>query len=152
MTLDAIDKKLLILLQTDSKKTTKELSLKLNLSVMAVYERIKKLEREGIISKYVALVDKSKVEKGFVVFCHLKLVQHTKEFLTRFENEVVQLHEVLECHHVSGDYDYILKVLVKDMEAYREFLVTKLTTLQHIGSTQSTFMISEVKNTTVIGF
>ena len=86
MTLDAIDKKLLILLQTDSKKTTKELSLKLNLSVTAVYERIKKLEREGIISKYVALVDKSKVEKGFVVFCHLKLVQHTKEFLTRFEN------------------------------------------------------------------
>lgn len=152
MTLDTIDKKLLILLQTDSKKTTKELSLKLNLSVTAVYERIKKLEREGIISKYVALVDKSKVEKGFVVFCHLKLVQHTKEFLTRFENEVVQLQEVLECHHVSGDYDYILKVLVKDMEAYREFLVTKLTTLQHIGSTQSTFMISEVKNTTVIGF
>ena len=152
MTLDAIDKKLLILLQTDSKKTTKELSLKLNLSVTAVYERIKKLEREGIISKYVALVDKSKVEKGFVVFCHLKLVQHTKEFLPRFENEVVQLQEVLECHHVSGDYDYILKVLVKDMEAYREFLVTKLTTLQHIGSTQSTFMISEVKNTTVIGF
>ena len=65
---------------------------------------------------------------------------------------MVQLQEVLECHHVSGDYDYILKVLVKDMEAYREFLVTKLTTLQHIGSTQSTFMISEVKNTTVIGF
>jgi Lrp/AsnC family transcriptional regulator, leucine-responsive regulatory protein len=152
MTLDTIDKKLLILLQTDSKKTTKELSLKLNLSVTAVYERIKKLEREGIISKYVALVDKSKIEKGFVVFCHLKLVQHTKEFLTQFENEVVQLQEVLECHHVSGDYDYILKVLVKDMEAYREFLVTKLTTLQHIGSTQSTFMISEVKNTTVIGF
>jgi Lrp/AsnC family leucine-responsive transcriptional regulator len=152
MTLDTIDKKLLVLLQTDSKKTTKELSLKLNLSVTAVYERIKKLEREGIISKYVALVDKSKIEKGFVVFCHLKLVQHTKEFLTQFENEVVQLQEVLECHHVSGDYDYILKVLVKDMEAYREFLVTKLTTLQHIGSTQSTFMISEVKNTTVIGF
>lgn len=152
MTLDTIDKKLLVLLQTDSKKTTKELSLKLNLSVTAVYERIKKLEREGIISKYVALVDKSKIEKGFVVFCHLKLVQHTKEFLNRFENEVVQLQEVLECHHVSGDYDYILKVLVKDMEAYREFLVTKLTTLQHIGSTQSTFMISEVKNTTVIGF
>ena len=152
MTLDSIDKKLLLLLQSDSKKTTKELSLKLDLSVTAVYERIKKLEQEGIIHKYVALLDKSKVEKGFVVFCHLKLIQHTKEFLTKFENEVTQLKEVLECHHVSGDYDYILKVLVKDMEAYREFLVTKLTTLQHIGSTQSTFMISEVKNTTVISF
>lgn len=150
MTLDLIDKKLLKLLQTDSKKTTKELSLDLNLSVTAVYERIKKLEREGIIEKYVALVNKSKVEKGFVVFCHLKLIQHTKEFLTKFESEVVKLKEVLECYHVSGDYDYILKIVVKDMEAYREFLVTKLTTLQHIGSTHSTFMISEVKSTSVV--
>jgi Lrp/AsnC family leucine-responsive transcriptional regulator len=150
MTLDTIDKKLLLLLQTDSKKTTKELSLKLNLSVTAVYERVKKLEREGIIDKYVVLLNKSKVEKGFVVFCHLKLIQHTREFLTHFESEVVKLKEVLECHHVSGDYDYILKIVVKDMEAYREFLVTKLTTLQHIGSTQSTFMINEVKNTTVL--
>jgi Lrp/AsnC family leucine-responsive transcriptional regulator len=65
---------------------------------------------------------------------------------------VVKLSEILECHHVSGDYDYILKIAVKDMEAYREFLVTKLTTLEHIGSTHSTFMISEVKNTTVLSF
>ncbi|CAN1495309.1 Lrp Transcriptional regulators [Flavobacteriaceae bacterium] len=150
--MDLIDKKLLFLLQTDSKKTTKELSLKLNLSVTAVYERIKKLEREGIIDKYVVLVNRSKVDKGFVVFCHIKLIQHTKEFLTKFESEVVKLSEILECHHVSGDYDYILKIAVKDMEAYREFLVTKLTTLEHIGSTHSTFMISEVKNTTVLNF
>jgi len=124
MTLDAIDKKLLFLLQNDCKKTTKELSLKLDLSVTAVYERIKKLEREGIIEKYVVLINRSKVEKGFVVFCHLKLIQHTKEFLINFESEVVKLKEVLECHHVSGDYDYILKILVKDMEAYREFWLT----------------------------
>ena len=148
--MDSIDKKLLHLLQTDAKKTTKELALKLNLSVTAVYERIKKLEREGIIEKYVALINRSKVEKGFVVFCHLKLIQHTIEFITTFENEVTQLLEVIECHHVSGDYDYILKIIVKDMEAYREFLVNKLTTLQHIGSTHSTFMISEVKNTTIV--
>ena len=150
MYLDQTDKKLLELLQEDCKKTTKELSLKLNLSVTAVYERIKKLEREGIIDKYVAILNRTKAEKGFVVFCHLKLIQHTKEFLTKFETEVIKLKEVLECHHVSGDYDYILKIVVKDMEAYREFLVTKLTTLDHIGSTHSTFMISEVKNTTII--
>jgi Lrp/AsnC family leucine-responsive transcriptional regulator len=148
--MDVTDKKLLLLLQNDSKKTTKELSLKLNLSVTAVYERIKKLERDGVIKKYVALVNGTKVARGFVVFCHLKLIQHTREFLTKFESEVVKLNEVLECHHVSGDYDYILKIVVKDMEAYREFLVSKLTTLDHIGSTHSTFMISEVKNTTVI--
>lgn len=146
--MDAIDKKLLKLLQEDTKKTTKELSLKLNLSVTAVYERIKKLEREHIIDKYVVLLNRNKINKGFVVFCHLKLLQHTKEFISQFEKEVVKLDEVLECFHVSGDYDYILKICVKDMEEYREFMVTKLTTLNHIGSTHSTFMIGEVKNTT----
>jgi len=146
--LDPTDKKLLQLLQANSKRTTKQLSIKLNLSVTAVYERIKKLEREGTIEKYVVLLNKNKIDKNFVVFCHIKLIQHTKEFLTKFESEVIQLKEVQECHHVSGDYDYILKIAVKDMEAYREFLVTKLTNLQHIGSTHSTFMISEVKNTT----
>ena len=146
--MDSIDKKLLQLLQADTKKTTKELSLKLNLSVTAVYERIKKLEREGIIDKYVVLLNRNKINKGFVVFCHLKLLQHTKEFINQFEKEVVKLDEVLECFHVSGDYDYILKICIKDMEEYREFMVTKLTTLQHIGSTHSTFMIGEVKNTT----
>ncbi len=147
--MDAIDKKLLLLIQTDSKKTTKELSLKLNLSVTAVYERIKKLEREGIIDKYVVLLNRNRINKGFMVFCHIKLLQHSKEFILQFEKEVVKLTEVLECFHVSGDYDYILKITMKDMEEYREFMVTKLTTLQHIGSTHSTFMIGEVKNTTV---
>ena len=149
MTLDKIDKKLLDLLQADTKKTTKELSLKLNLSVTAVYERIKKLEREGIIEKYVVLLNKAKINKNFVVFCHIKLVQHSQDFISRFEKQVVQLDEVLECFHVSGDYDYILKVCLKDMDEYRQFLVTKLSVLQHIGSTHSTFMIGEVKNTTV---
>ena len=149
MGLDVTDRKLLFLLQNDSKKTTKELSIKLNLSVTAVYERIKKLERDGIIEKYAAIVNKSKIDKGFVVFCHIKLIQHTKEFISQFEKQVVQLHEILECYHVSGDYDYILKVCLKDMDAYRDFLVTKLSTLQHIGSTHSTFMIGEVKNSTV---
>jgi Lrp/AsnC family leucine-responsive transcriptional regulator len=147
--MDSIDKNLLQFLQKDTKKTTKELSLKLNLSVTAVYERIKKLEREGIIDKYVALLNRNKIDKGFVVFCHIKLIQHSKDFLTKFESEVVKLVEVLECFHVSGDYDYILKICVKDMEEYRAFMVTKLTTLQHIGSTHSTFMIGEVKNTTL---
>lgn len=146
--MDAIDKKLLGLLQEDTKKTTKELSMILNLSVTAVYERIKKLEREGVIRNYVALLDRNKIEKAFVVFCHVKLIQHTKDVIHTFESEVVRLNEVSECFHVSGDYDYILKVNVKDMDAYREFMVTKLTGLQHIGSTHSSFMIGEVKNST----
>ncbi|WP_283636444.1 Lrp/AsnC family transcriptional regulator [Aquaticitalea lipolytica] len=150
MILDAIDKKLLDLLQKDSKRTNKELSNRLNLSVTAVYERIKKLEKEGVISKYVTLVKKEKVEKTFVAFCHIKLVQHTQDYVIKFEKEVANLVEVLECYHISGDYDYLLKVIVKDMDAFREFMVNKLTSINHIGSTHSMFVINEVKHTTAI--
>ena len=145
-----IDKKLLGFLQEDAKQTNKELSSKLNLSVTAVYERIKKLERLGIIQKNVCLLDKTRVNLSFVAFCHIKLMQHSKDYVMKFEKEVTQLNEVLECYHISGDYDYLLKVLVKDMEAFREFMVKKLTTISHIGSTHSTFMISEVKHTTAL--
>ena len=150
MHLDSTDKKLIMLLQHDSKQTNKELSYKLGLSVTAIYERVKKLEKEGIIKKYVALIDKNEVENSFVAFCHIKLVQHSKDFVTKFEREVTQLKEVLECYHISGDYDYLLKVIVKDMEAFRDFMVKKLTTIDHIGSTHSMFMISEVKHSTAI--
>ncbi len=148
--LDTIDKKLINLLQQDSKQTTKQLSLQLNLSVTAVYERVKKLENQKVIEKYVAIVNKNKIEKSFLVFCHIKLIQHSKEYLNTFEYEVLKLEEVSECFHVSGDYDYILKIYVKDMDAYRNFVVTKLTAIKHIGTTHSTFAIEQVKNTTAI--
>ncbi|WET49347.1 Lrp/AsnC family transcriptional regulator [Chryseobacterium indologenes] len=150
MELDDTDKKLLLFLQEDCKQTTKQLSGKLRLSVTAVYERVKKLENAGIISKYVALLDKSKIQRNFIILCHIKLTQHKKEFVLQFEKEVMNLQEVTECFHVSGDYDYILKIGVRDIEDYRNFMLTKLTTLQHIASTHSSFMISEVKNTTAI--
>ncbi|MDO6597288.1 Lrp/AsnC family transcriptional regulator [Oceanihabitans sp. 2_MG-2023] len=150
MTFDVIDQKLLQLLQADSKQTNKALSNKLNLSVTAVYERIKKLENQGVINKYVALVNKEKVAKSFVAFCHVKLIQHSQDYVIKFENEVANLQEVLECYHISGDYDYLLKVLVKDMAAFREFMVNRLTKIHHIGSTHSMFMINEVKHTTAI--
>lgn len=148
MLLDYKDKKLLQQLQQNSKQTTKELSAKLNLSVTAVYERIKKLERQGVIKKHTVLLNKTKIGKAFMVFCHVKLIQHTKENIVEFEKEITKLNEVLECFHLSGNYDYILKVCVSDMEEFREFMVTKLTVIKNIGSTQSSFSISEVKNTT----
>ena len=150
MQLDVIDKKLINLLQNNSKQTTKQLSIVLNLSVTAVYERIKKLEKEGVIEKYVAIIDKNKIENSFIEFCLVKLIQHTKENVTTFEREILKLEEVSECFHVSGEYDYILKVYVKDMEQYRTFMVTKLTAIKYIGSTHSTFAIEKVKNTTAI--
>ncbi len=152
MTPDITDKKLLHLLQTDAKQTTKELSSKLNLSVTAVYERIKKLEREEIIKNYVVLINQKKIDKDFVVFCQIKLLQQTKEYILGFETEVKQFNEILECYNISGDYDYMLKIVVKDMEQYREFLVNKLSTLNQISSKHSTFMINEVKKSNVIYF
>lgn len=127
--------------------TTKELSHYLNLSATAVYERIKKLEKNDVIEKYVALINKEKIEKSFVVFCQIKLVQHKNAYVKKFEREVIKFEEVLECYNVSGDYDYFLKVIVKDMNAYHNFLNDKLTTLDHISSAHSTFIMNEVKNT-----
>jgi len=150
MLFDKIDIKLLGYLQADAKQTNKELSNKLNLSVTAVYERIRKLEREGVISNYVALINKEKVDRNFVAFCHIKLVKHSQDYVVKFEREVANLQEVVACYHISGDYDYLLKVLVTDMEDFREFMVNKLTSINHIGSTHSMFVINEVKHTTAI--
>ncbi|WP_299623357.1 Lrp/AsnC family transcriptional regulator [uncultured Tenacibaculum sp.] len=150
MKLDHIDNKLINLLQEDSKRTNKQLSLLLNLSVTAVYERIKKLEKEQIITNYVARIDPKKIDKSFLVFCQVKLIQHSREYLSIFESEILKLDEVAECFHISGDYDYILKIYVKDMEEYREFMVNKLTSIKYIGSTQSSFTIGAIKNSTKI--
>lgn len=150
MKLDETDQLLLRALQYDSKQTTKALALQSGLSPTAVYERIKRLEKQGVIDRYVALVDPEKVEKHLKVFCQVKLSQHIKPRVLQFEEEVSQLDEVVSCYHIGGEYDYILEIYVRDMQAYREFMVGKLTAISHIGSTQSSFVIREVKHTTEI--
>ena len=150
--IDDSDKKILHYLQKDSKITTKELSMHLNLSSTAVYERIKKMEKKGVIKAYTVRVDHALVQKGYVVFCQIKLKEHRHEYLVKFEKEVIKFSEVLECYNVSGDYDYLLKITVADMKGYHNFLNDKLTYLDHIGSAHSTFIINEVKNTHVITF
>lgn len=148
--LDETDLRLVGLLQADCKKTTAAYAQQLDLSTTAIYERIKRLEKSGVIEAYVALIDRSKVNRAFTVLCHIKLVQHVKDYVLKFEREVLKLNEVVECYHMSGDYDYILKIHVRDMEAYREFMLTKLTAIDNIGSTQSSFVINQVKHTTAI--
>jgi Lrp/AsnC family leucine-responsive transcriptional regulator len=150
MKLDSIDKKLLNILQIDGKKTAKQLSETLNLSVTAIYERIKKLENNHVIEKYVAVINKSKINRNYIVLCQVKLKQHHNTYIDRFEKEVHQFDEVLECFNISGDYDYQLKIIVENMQAYRKFLNGKLTRLDYIGSTYSTFIISEVKSSSAI--
>ena len=150
MKLDSIDRQLLNFLQQDAKQTNKELASKLNMSVTAVYERIKKLEKSGVIDSYVTLLNKKSIERAFVAFCHIKLVKHSQDLVNQFEKIVATIDEVLEVYHLSGDYDYLLKVHVKDMESFRKFMVNKLTNIDHIGSSNSMFVISEVKHTTAV--
>ncbi len=147
MKLDLTDYKLIEMLQQNCKQTTKELADQLDLSTTAVYERIKKLEKQNIITDYVALINKEKINRSFMAMAHVKIKSHSKDAIIKFEKKVDQIKEVLECFHVSGEYDYILKIGVQDMEAYREFMLSKLTTMEEVQSTHSMFVIKEVKNT-----
>lgn len=146
--MDSIDKNLLNFLQKNSKLTTKALSLELGLSPTAVYERIRRLERQGVIRKYAALLDPAMVDRNFRVFCQVKLGQHIKPHVLAFEKEIEKLDEVVSCYHLGGEYDYLLEICLKDMKEYREFMVNKLTAIPYIGSTQSSFVINPVKQTT----
>lgn len=145
MELDEIDKQILEALQRNARITTKELSYDLKLSQTPIYERIKRLEREGIIKGYVALLDKEKVGKPMLTYCSVQLKEHAKPFLEQFEREVVTFTEVVECYYIAGNFDYLLRVLVKDIAQYQNFLVNKLAALENIQNVQSMFVMTEVK-------
>jgi len=146
MKLDQIDYKLIELLQQNCKQTTKELAIQLDLSTTAIHERIKKLEQQKIITDYIAVINKDKINRSFLAVAHIKIKSHSKDAILQFEKKIHQIPEVLECFHVSGEYDYILKIGVKDMEAYRELMLSKLTTMEEVQSSHSMFVIKEVKN------
>jgi DNA-binding Lrp family transcriptional regulator len=150
-TLDATDKEMLRLLQQNANLTTKELSEKLHLSSTPVYERQKRLEREGYIQKYVAILNKEKLGKKLMVFCHVKLKQHERGMGDKFVLAVQALSEVMECYNISGEYDFMLKVVVEDMPQYQQFIMNKLTMIENIGSTQSIFVMGEIKASTEYG-
>jgi Lrp/AsnC family leucine-responsive transcriptional regulator len=148
--LDLVDRAILKILQEDAFLTTKEVAAQLNLTTTPVFERVKRLEREGYIGRYTALVNRQKVGLSMLVFCDVALKEHNRDYLLRFERAVVELSEVLECHHITGEYDYVLKVVVRDMDDYQQFIKEKLAALENIGRVQSHFVMTEVKNTTVL--
>ena len=148
--LDIIDKKLVNLLQQNSKANIKELALKIGLTQTPTYERIKRLEKSGVIQRYNAVLNKEKVGFLVEVFCQVTLLVHSKELITKFENAVNKIDEVIECFHVAGNYDYLLKVIVKDMKSYQLFLKNKLSVLDSVGNVQSTFVMSSTKDTSII--
>ncbi|MCM5661959.1 Lrp/AsnC family transcriptional regulator [Galbibacter mesophilus] len=144
--LDQIDLKLLELLQENGKLTTKEIAQQVNLSPTPVYERIRRLERDGIIKKYVALIEAEKVGKGLIVFCDVTLKEHTKAIGNRFVQEIMSLKYVSECYNISGDHDFRLKIVVRDMKHYQDFVINDLGSIKNIGSAHSTFVIGIIKH------
>ena len=148
--LDRTDILILRELQKDAKLTTKELAAKVNLSPSPTFERQKRLEREGYIRKYVAVVDPIKVGNGIMVLCNVRLKHHSKEFSRQFISVISGLEEVVECFNTSGEYDYMLKIYARDMRHYQEFILGTLGDLDCIGSLHSIFVIGEVKNSLVV--
>lgn len=148
--LDAADRVILQLLQEDAFMTTKEIAARLDMTATPVFERVKRLERDGYITRYAALLDRRKIGLPLLVLCEVWLKEHNRDILLRFEAAVVELPEVLECHHVTGEYDYLLKVVVRDMDDYQHFIKEKLAALENIGRVQSHFVMTEVKDTTVL--
>jgi len=145
--LDNTDLKLLKILQNNSNITTKELANKVNLSATPVFERVKKLEKNGYIKKHVAVLNAELLDKSLIVFCNITLKEHTKKIGNQFVKDIKSLKEVTECYNVSGDYDFLLKVVVKDMKAYQNFVLNHLGEIKNIGSAHSTFVMGEIKRT-----
>ncbi|CAM3477091.1 Lrp/AsnC family transcriptional regulator [Zobellia roscoffensis] len=150
--LDLTDLELLKQLQKNSNITTKELAATVNLSPTPVYERVRKLEKEGYIKRYSALLDAEKMGLELIVFCDITLKQHTKDIGNQFVKDICAVDEVTECYNISGDYDFRLKVLVRDMKHYQDFVINTLGAVNNIGSAHSTFVIGTIKQSYGVPF
>ena len=144
--LDKTDLQILRILQENARLTTKELAARVHLSPTPVFERLKRLDNEGYIRKYVAVLDAEKLHCGFVVFCGVKLRRLNRDIAAEFTRIVRGIPEVTECYNISGDYDYLLKIHAPDMKYYQEFTLNVLGTIDSLGSLMSTFVMDEVKH------
>lgn len=147
MKIDDIDIQILNLLQEDSRMTNKELAAAIHLSPTPTFERVKRLEREGYIEKYMAVLNAEKINRGFCAFCYISMKQHSYDNSKRIMEAVQHIPEIVECYNISGNHDFMLKIYVKDMKAYQDFVLRILGDLDCIGSLNSSFVLGEVKNT-----
>ncbi|MBO4611766.1 MAG: Lrp/AsnC family transcriptional regulator [Bacteroidaceae bacterium] len=143
---DEIDYQILRTLQKNAKLTTKELADAVHLTPTPVFERQKRLERNGYIKKYVAILNPEQLGKDLLVFCKVKLKQINREIADDFERRIRHIPEVTECYNTSGTYDYLLKIRTSDMKEYQQFVLNKLGVLESLASLESIFVMSEVKN------
>ena len=143
--LDPTDIAILNLLQKNARLTHKEIAHRTNRSLSAIQVRVKKLEELGIIERYVTLLNRKKVNRDLTVFVAGRLSNYHQGALREFRDSVIPYEQVMECYQMSGDRDFILKVVVRDMEAYNLFIQEKLSLVPHMGSVQSMFVISQEK-------
>jgi len=143
--LDDLDRKILEILSKDAKLANKEIAERIGLTVTPTFERIKRLERTGVIKRYIAELDQKALGKSLLVLCQVSLKAHSIDVINGFEDSITHLDEVSHCYHIAGDYDYLLSIRVKDMEAYQLFLKTKLATIANIVNVQSSFVMSTLK-------
>lgn len=148
--LDKIDISILNELQNDCKQSIKQLADKINLTITPTHERIKKLEVSGIINKYVALLTPEAVDKNLTVYCQVTLIKHQENTFKEFEDYVAKIDEIVEVSYIAGSYDFLLKIVLKDMNEYQNFVMQKISQLEIISNIQSSFIIKQVKNTTKI--
>ena len=144
-TLDETDLQILRTLQRNAKLTTKELADAVHLTPTPVFERQKRLERKGYIKKYVAVLDADKLDMSLQVYCKVKLKQINHQIANNFTRRIMLIPEVTECYNTSGAYDYLLKVYARDMKQYQEFILNKLGQIEELSSIESTFVMSELK-------
>lgn len=144
--LDETDIQILKTLQRNAKLTTKELADAVHLSPTPVFERQKRLERQGYIRKYVAVLDPDKLDRSLLVFCKVKLKPLNRETADSFSRNIMLMPEVAECYNISGTHDYLLKIRVRDMKQYQEFLFNKMGKVENVSSLESIFVMSEVKH------
>ncbi len=147
VSLDSKDLAILKLLQINARITVKEIGEQIHLSTTPVHERIKRMEESGVIKQYATLLDHSKVKKGLMVICYVSLKQHDKTAGGKFINRIHQLNEVIECYNISGEFDFMLKVVAESMDAYYDFHVNKLSQAENIGHVQSVFVMGVIKQT-----
>ena len=150
LSLDQKDMAILRLLQHNARITVKEISAKIHLSTTPVHERIKRMEEAGVIRQYATLLDHSKVKKGLMVICYVSLRQHNKTAGGKFIRMIQEMNEVIECYNISGEFDFMLKVVVENMDAYYDFHVNRLSQDENIGHVQSVFVMGIIKQTHVL--
>ncbi len=150
ISIDDKDLAILSLLQRNAKMTVKEIADLVHLSTTPVHERIKRMEQTGVIKQYATLVDYAKVKKGLMVICYVSLRQHDKKEGAKFIQRIQEMNEVIECYNISGEFDFMLKVVAADMDDYYDFHVNKLSQAENIGHVQSVFVMGIIKQTHVV--